>query len=356
MNKINTGDMTGRAKKLYEKMWGNFEFDSIGATIKKTYSTRYEKDSDNSYCFDGEDDKEQLLIQIFGIENTGVFSEKFKMATTGSGDEALKITTLHSSSLCALLHFYNVTEDNQLILEFVTNKPRKVRFTSSVFEYKSPVINNPSNMDVVLIGKDSANKQEIVLFLESKFSEYYMGASSVLNDVSVKYLNDEYYSAPLYKEDALGKLGLKREPKGNEYFNLRSSDGQFYIGGIKQMISHYTGIMNVLHGEKYEEKDIEKIKKQKRVEEALERGAIAILGEIVFDNKVGALELRPHLECGNAYSNKYNKLAELLAKHIKEDPKVKDRFEIIKHELGYSLFEENSHKIEPNIKKFYQYE
>ena len=66
---IEFAKMDGRAQKLYEAMWKDFKFESIGAAIKKTYSTRYKKDSDNSYCFDGGDDKEQLLINTFGIKN-----------------------------------------------------------------------------------------------------------------------------------------------------------------------------------------------------------------------------------------------------------------------------------------------
>ncbi len=47
-------------------------------------------------------------------------------------------------------------------------------FTESVFEYKSPVLDgkrHPSNIDVVLLGKDKDDKK-VALFLESKFSEY----------------------------------------------------------------------------------------------------------------------------------------------------------------------------------------
>ena len=95
------------------------------------------------------------------------------MAVGGSGNEGDKITTLHSSSLCALLHFYNV-ERHPLTLEFKTKNNKKVEikrrviFNKSVFEFKSPVIGNPSNMDVVLIGKDENTGKNIVFFLESK--------------------------------------------------------------------------------------------------------------------------------------------------------------------------------------------
>ncbi|MBE5847740.1 MAG: hypothetical protein E7300_08685 [Lachnospiraceae bacterium] len=351
MMNIEYEKMDGRARKLYEAMWNGFKFESIGTSIKKTYSTRYKKDSDNSYCFDGGSDKEQLLIKIFGIKNKAEFKKKYKMATSGSGEEDRKITTLHSSSLCALLHFYNITKNTPLTLELVTDKhpKRTVKFTESYFEYKSPVINNPSNMDVVLLGKD--NGQDVVLLLESKFSEYFLGASSVLHDVSNQYLDKKYASAPLYTDEVLKKMGLRKKPDGEGYFKLESFDGQFYIGGIKQMISHYTGVMNVLNGESYDEKG-RKSEVQEKVKNAINKeNAVVILGEIVFDSIIGDLELRPKVKCGSAYSEKYEKLA----MQIKDLTKENMRFEIITKELGYSLFKDNKHKIEPKIKEFYRY-
>ncbi len=99
------------------------------------------------------------------------------MAVSGSGQEGRRITTLHSSSLCALLHFYNIEEEPLLKLTLDTNKKtRSVTFTQSFFEYQTPVFNYPSNMDVVLLGKDDEG-EEVALFLESKFSEYFLYTS-----------------------------------------------------------------------------------------------------------------------------------------------------------------------------------
>ncbi len=342
--------MDGRIQKVYEEMWKDFEFESIGASIKKTYNTRYKKDSDNSYSFDGGCDKEQLLINTFGIKNIKVFSDKYKMATSGSGDEESRITTVHSSSLCALLHFYNVTPDNPLILEFTTDKhKRRVEFTDSVFEYKSPVIDNPSNMDVVLLGKD--NDTNIAMFLESKFSEYYTAASSVLHEISRKYYEECRISMPLYEDDVLKDLGLRKEIESDLYYKLESIDGeQMYIEGIKQMVSHYTGVINLLNGNKYEGKRPED---HMKVDRAIsEKNAIVVLGEIVFDRRIGKLELRPGVNCRCDYGDKYHKLSS----HIESLTKDNNRFEIITEELGYSIFgDRKKHEIEPKIREFYRY-
>ena len=354
---IKFDEMDGRPRKLYEAMWKGFDFEKFGAEISKTYSTRYEKESDNSYCFVGEEDKRQTIIKTFGIENVELFSEKYKMATDGSGSEKLKISTLHSSSLCALLHFYNVTENNKLILKLSTDKnERIVRFKQSFFEYKSPVINNPSNMDVVLLGEDVDCGQDVVLLLESKFSEYFLGASSVFHNISSRYL-DNKYSESLYNDDLLRKIGMERTKVCNGFFNLKSNDGQFYIGGIKQMISHYIGVKNVIDGNIYDEKHNKLSKEQKEVQEKVNKAItneknVIILGEIVFDSIIGNLELRPKVKCGSAYHDKYCSLIQ----NIADLEKNNKRLEIIMEPLDYHKeFKANGYEIEPKIKEFYRY-
>ena len=123
------------------------------------------------------------------------------------------------------------------------------------------------------------------------------------------------------------------------------------------MISHYIGVRNVLNKKYCKEKNQDNASKQKVVEDAIEtgnggKGAIVILGEIVFDRFIGDLELKPGLKCGAVYSQKYEILADEIGKLIKHD-KV-ERLEIVKKELGYSLFMKNGHDIEPQIRAFYR--
>ena len=353
---IDFKSMDDEMKKLYTVLWEDNEFivNSVNH-IEQSIDRRYKAPSRNSYWFSGKEKPKELLIKIFGIVNPEQFKEKFKMAVSGSGQEDKKILTLHSSSLCALLHFYNVTEVNTMTLSLETDKKqRTVEFTKSVFEFKSPVIINPSNMDVVLIGKDTESDEDVVLFLESKFAEYYTSASSARKGISQKYLNNKY-GADLYKDNVLTRLGLKRKKTDTKNFELVSMSEPFYIEGIKQMISHYIGIRNVLEKNYY--KDPDNNSKQEEVEKAIEtgnggKGAIVILGEIVFDRFIGDLELKPGLKCGAVYSQKYEILSDEIGKLIKHD-KV-ERLEIVKKELGYSLFMKNGHDIEPQIRAFYR--
>ena len=358
---IDFKSMDDEMKKLYTVLWEDNEFivNSVNH-IEQSIDLRYKEPSRNSYWFSGKEKPKELLMKIFGIANPEQFKEKFKMAVSGSGQEDKKILTLHSSSLCALLHFYNVTEVNTMTLSLGTDKKqRTVEFTKSVFEFKSPVIINPSNMDVVLIGKDTESDEDVVLFLESKFAEYYTSASSARKGISQKYLNNKY-GADLYKDNVLTRLGLKRKKTDTKNFELVSMSEPFYIEGIKQMISHYIGIRNVLNKKYYIEKKSCNASKQKEVEDTIEKGnggkgAIVILGEIVFDRFIGDLELKPGLKCGAIYSQKYEILADEIGKLIKNetDESVK-RFEILKKELGYSLFLTNPHKIEDRIRQFYR--
>ena len=359
----------GRAKEVYTALWKDNAFITKNASlIEKTIERKTNKPSNNSYCFVEEGNADltdrditcNLLAKIFGIADSDLFrfKIKFDMAISGDGQELDKITTLHSSSLCALLHFYNVTENNPLTLcGLKTSKGvRTITFTNSVFEYKSPVIakNHPSNMDVVLIGKDGETNEDIIFFLESKFTEYYMYAVKKLTRkeyISNKYQDTKYYSALLYETSFLKTMDLQKiDDSDSNGFGLLSNASPFYIGGIKQMISHYTGVRNVLNNNYYDCKTENEAQKQNEINATLDNGAIAILGEIVFDRFIADLELAPGVKCGDIYSQKYKVLANEIGKLTKGVP----NFEILQEELGYSLFMANKHKIEDAVQQFYK--
>ena len=355
---IDLDKMTDKVKKeIYKAMWvDGFESDMLDGRIDRTYSTKYKKKSVNSYSFVSKGCNAKTLSEIFDIENEALFCDKYHMAVSGAGNEGTKILTLLSSSLCALLHFYNVTEKNPLILELTTKNgkvKRTVEFTQSVFEYKSPVINKPSNMDVVLIGEDKKDNKKIVFFLESKFSEYYTGITNSRDKISIEYLNNEY-SKELYQESVLEQMGLKIADKTGKNFSLKNIEKEkpFYIEGIKQMISHYTGIRNVLSGNRCSDWDTDE--RQHIVDDALKGDAlkgdaVAILGEIIFDERIGKLK-----NCKEIYSSKYSALSKQMSNLIGEGVNL----EVLDTELGYSMFRdynETHHKIEPNIRTFYGY-
>ena len=130
--KYDFSNMKGKARKLYTKMWGGTGFSSDDFITNKnwtgvaTNASFYIKtpnasqsvDNDNVIAAIAED-----LASKFDVacKNKDVFKAKLKQACSGSGQEAMKITTMHSSSLCALLFFYNVCEGNELVLSLGNN-------------------------------------------------------------------------------------------------------------------------------------------------------------------------------------------------------------------------------------------
>ena len=196
------------------------------------------------------------LIAIFNL-NQKSFAEKFEQAISGDGYEAKRIRTLHSSALLCLLCFYGVSESKPLDL---TINDHRLRFTESLFEEKNFVgtdSNNKehySNIDVALKGIDTKSGKNVVLFLESKFSEYltFGKYSKISNEV----YKDVYEKLSDSLEEM--KLMFKGMDKKPGYSELVSREGKtrHYAGGIKQMISHFLGVNNVSQNEDLKDCDI----------------------------------------------------------------------------------------------------
>lgn len=116
-------------KLLYKHLWENKHFGfNVIRTGKTDPSYEFEFAGKSFVDFIGE-----AIADNFDIKDKEFFLEKFNMSCSGTGDEIKKITTLHSSSLCALLFFFNVREYNKLIFEEL----KGYEFTQSFFELNS---------------------------------------------------------------------------------------------------------------------------------------------------------------------------------------------------------------------------
>ena len=328
-NKIDVNELKNKEKRIiYKHLWANRSFDFN--IIKKGIS-------DPSYKFEFADKDSasfvsESLANNFGIEKEkDVFIKKFEMSCSGTGGELKKITTLHSSSLCALLFFFNVD-----------NMPLKMRglenceFTQSFFEFKNKVIRYPSNIDVVLLGKNKITNKKVILFLESKFSEYITGINK--KDTKYKigkaYFKEGCFSKPIYDE---------LNSRGSLHYNEK--DGSFtaskpkYIEGLKQIVSHYYGIRNFFISDYYE-------KDNRNLDDVKKYGAAEfILGEIIFDNF--GKELADTLK---SYEEDYGQLAEIINNQCKKD-KI-GNFRILTELLKYSDLKDYISEF-PKIKNFY---
>lgn len=222
MNNKERLNQSAKTKSLYQFFKGNSFLVSEEVKLKPNYSKG--KESPWSLSFAG-----HCLKDVFAINNP-VFCAKYAEAISGDGQEANKITTLHSSSLASLLLFYSVSEKNPIY--FMINNQLE-RFTESRFEVKNEVhqgSNNYSNVDVVLYGDNC------ILYLESKFSEY-------LGSGAVEVREVDYYDRIYDRLSAtLKEAGLHLVNKDGKRY-LDSIDGKtFYCEGIKQMISHFLGV------------------------------------------------------------------------------------------------------------------
>lgn len=326
-------DVMDRKKKiLYESMWGSEKFKySVKNTPYKVGASK------NSYMFSGTSDAPcDVLIQAFSIAQADeeLFRKKFSDACSGDGKEENRIATLHSSSLCALLFFYRVSQDPPYTLEI---GEETYCFTDSYFEYQNPVLGRASNIDVVLVG--TKDEQPVVLFLESKFSEYYLYAGRKSDEISAKYRENKV-SGEIYRPETLAGMGLELQPAENDEFIL-CSEQPCYLDGIKQMISHYMGVRNRCEMvEKYG------VQEEDAVAEAILNGAKVLLGEILFELP---------FESGKAsfgnYQTKYESLANVLNEQLERDGK-REKIEVLPRLLTYSQLRDCEH-VPDEVKAFY---
>ena len=322
-----------------------FSKSNLEADVEKTIWRG--RPSENSFCFISPEvkykEQKDLVLNklrdVFDIKSDS-FKEKFEMAISGDGQEVKRISTLHSSSLAALLLLYSVSEDNKLKCT-LDGKP--YTFFDSFFEVKTNVIDShPSNMDVVLVGKNSEGK-DVIFFLESKFSEYLN--SGMCNNISIAYRNI-YKELGLTKEDKpipgiLFEIGKGKE--NEDCLQIKSTDSRtpHYCSGIKQMISHYIGVSNFINKGK-DAMDANQIPKMKTIVD-LRDSADIILGEVLFafDDKIDKGKTKFH-----SYSSIYSDLAKVLNKKSSKLfvlPKVLTYQDLLK-----------DFKIDSKVKDFYQ--
>lgn len=329
---IITTNMSKKSKFLYETMWGNLKSD-FPVEKTKVADNRF---SDNSYTFvgtsiDDEDICRDRIANLFGITDIDVFKDKFHQACCGDGHEIERIGTLHSSALCALLFFYNVTESNPFIMSV---NGRKCRFTHSCFEFQNRVIKGrrPSNMDITLVG-EYADNTPVILFLESKFSEYIERPSRKL-DISDAYMQNPI-SSNIYK-NTLCNLGINVSKSDGKVFTITSEEF-CYLEGIKQMISHFIGVNNFIEkGPVTNDNVIISVR----------GNADVFLGAILFDKGIGNFEISKCVKCLESYKEKYERLADIL--NSQGTP-----VHVIKELFSYTMFEKSDFVKEDKIKEFY---
>ena len=340
-----------KLQKTNNPIYNDF-FSKSNLTVKIEKTKWRGKPSENSFCFINPEvkfktrDKEVLkkLKEVFEIQSNS-FDEKYLMAISGDGQEVKRITTLHSSSLAALLLLYSIKDKT---LNCTLNDTKYI-FNDCFFEVKTNVKGSHfSNMDIVLVGKDSDDK-DVIFFLESKFSEYLN--TGMCNNISIDAYKQKYDKLGLLNQNAIQGLSFKENTNEN-CLQIKSETPQ-YCAGIKQMISHYLGVTNFI------EKGAEALDpKQKhmhiykepfdRLSELQKNGANIILGEVLFafDDIVDKKDNN-----GETKYSKYTKLYKELA--ILLENKKNSKLIILPEVITYQELLKDF-KLDKKVQAFYQ--
>lgn len=206
-----------KKEELKQGKYSSLDVDALKLSMDNYYYRGKGKDS-IGFKIDVSNDVSRFFINTFKLPNEESFINSFYQSTGGDGGELTKNNALHSSSLCALLMFYNINKDNKVKIEI---DGQIHEYDAVYFEIKNKVIKNPSNMDVVLVN----TKKEEILFIECKFSEY---LSKSKHELGVGYLENKEY------KQIFDEIG---------YDNMT-----VFQYGIKQLVAHFIGINNFLKG------------------------------------------------------------------------------------------------------------
>lgn len=304
-----------------------------GVSVKNTEISN-EKESQWSYEISVPERNEKTVSKIlYNIFKPGITEEnwnkKFIMAISGDGQELRRITTLHSSSLLALLFFCSVNKTNPI-------KIGKSTFDKVYFEVKNKVFKNaspkdkPSNVDIMLVSNDN----KTILFLESKFTEYDQNGKV---EISEKY--HKFYSRLL---DFIPTLKFC-----NGILELKEDKNSQYLYGIKQMFSHLIGLLTEPWNES-----------KNKIKVLIQNAEKIELGSIVF-NWNSSLYAKYNDFFSTIFQN-FENPSNILKKCLDNDEVYKekiDKLSILPTLLSYKdiLTKNPSFKISNEIKNFYNF-
>lgn len=289
--------------------------------------------SENSLMFSGEKGPDEVLKKVFCLGDA--FQHKYEQAVSGNGQEEQKINRLHSSALLSLLAFYSVSKENPITFEL---NGKEVVFTNVEFEHKNGVgkdekgMGHNSNMDIMLYDGDTLDSIKNVLFLESKFSEYLTLGQK--KDISNTVYGDIYRM--LFNQPSVDKLVCERQDSG--YFLLKTNEkGNHYCEGIKQMISHYMGVLNFVREYKCPN---------------------VYLGCILFDFKDSIIDTKVE-GAGISHLEDYRRVYSYLCKKLEGlsgDFAKPENLHVLNECLTYQdvfQMEQNRNVLDKNVKTFY---
>ena len=331
-------------RKIYERLYVDGDVVNTpwrGAESKNSLSFEFANRASSA------SDVARGLKTLFGVDDS--FCKKAEQAGSGSATEWRRLSTLHSSALCALLHFWNIDKQHPVTLCIDGNN---VTFSNVFFEIKNKVFEAPSNIDVVLTGcKD--DETPVVLYLESKFSEHIRGAVTRMSPKRKEGIISGQYFDPVetnkFKvnvDRVLQRLGLEKlEANDHNYFFVRKEGNTepkwLYAEGIKQIIAHYLGICKEIECHFANRPAV--LSDLKDIE--LKANTEYYLGTILFDFQDADNSFAEKQRC---YSSLYHKLAVSLNESRDLQPKLR----VMENALTYQEIQSNLH-LAKQVEQFY---
>lgn len=202
---------SSKVNKAYA-LWKEFIDDNRSALKYTLWKPKENVESEHSLCFK----KKADLIRIFKLNNY--------ISSYMEGMDS-RILVLHSSALLPLLLFHSISPTNTIRISGIEYDDVRFEVPNKVFNSKGP-----SKIDVALI----SHKEQAVLYLESKFTEYLLGKSS--KSFSGKYEN--------MVRVILGPNQPTKAKENNQFYIKGKLDDIdiVYGEGIKQMIAHFIGV------------------------------------------------------------------------------------------------------------------
>ena len=283
----------------------------------------------------------KLFFKNKSEDEFNLFKKKYAMVMNGDGHERKRILQSNSSALLGLLMFYNVERNNLKININGTD----ITFDESYFEWKNPVYNRPSNMDIVLY----SNESNVLLFVESKFLEYIRDVSIMSNKISSEYLNREY-SKDIYNSIFDNNVYLKNiDTENNKDFTMSSLDNKYhYIDGIKQVISHTIGIINFIKSfkDKNLHNDYQNINKEINFNK-FDDSTLVYFTEILYLNN----EIKDNLSYVD-FEKEYCKIMSIINNLIEKE-NFKSKFELLPIINYLEIYEKNISAINESVIEFY---
>ena len=322
--------------------------DNLGTCVKDSYY--------NAFLVIPENCISNLFADKFNIKDAidlDKFHHAFRVCTEGQGNELKSINNVVSSALLPLLTFFRLFgEKSGFSLKLNLEDYGPIEFDRCFFEVRNEVINFPSCIDVALY----SSEQKIILFLESKLSEYLRTS----RNFEIKEGYRSLYSTEIFKA-ILGFGDITFDGSKIKHKNGKEKE---YFEGIKQSISHLIGLVQgpslkqtgVYYPEGY----------FKAYKECYDNAETIYYSTIIFNPKeIGVSNEDADYEKYERYVKLYTKIigehGREILENIRNWPRLKvdqeKNINVLSTPLDYhSVFENNGTLLLDEVRRFYKFE